>query len=306
TVACGNSSSRPLSFCLIGIPGMEDIQHWVAVPFCIIYILALLGNFTILFIIKIEPALHQPMYLFLSMLAITDLVLSTSTVPKMLAILWTHNREMGYHTCLVQMFFIHAFSSLESGILVAMALDRFVAICHPLRHTTILNTVVIGRIGLVVLGRGLVLITPFPILLQWLSFCRGTVVAHSYCEHMALVKLSCSDSTVNRFYGLMVALLVVGLDVLAITASYVLILRAVFRVPSWDARLKAMGTCGSHVCIILVFYVPGMFSFLTHRFGHNIPHHAHVLLATLYLLVPPALNPIIYGIRTKQILQRVL
>ncbi|XP_038619105.1 olfactory receptor 52L1-like [Tachyglossus aculeatus] len=306
TVASGNSSSRPLSFFLIGIPGMEDIQCWVAVPFCIIYILALLGNFTILFIIRIEPALHQPMYLFLSMLAIIDLVLSTSTVPKMLAILWTHTQEMGHHACLIQMFFIHAFSSMESGILVAMALDRFVAICHPLRHTAILNAMVIGQIGLVVLGRGLVLITPFPILLQRLSFCRGTVVAHSYCEHMALVKLSCSDSTVNSSYGLMVALLVVGLDVLAITASYILILRAVFRVPSRDARFKAIGTCGSHVCIILVFYIPGIFSFLTHRFGHNIPHHAHVLLATLYLLVPPALNPIIYGIKTKQIHQRVL
>ncbi|XP_038619914.1 olfactory receptor 52L1-like [Tachyglossus aculeatus] len=306
TVASSNSSSRPWSFFLIGIPGIEDIQCWVAVPFCIMYILALLGNNIILFTIKIDPTLHQPMYLFLAMLSIIDLVLSTSTVPKMLAILWTHTQEMEYHTCLIQMFFIHSFSSMESGILVAMALDRFVAICHPLRHTAILNTVVIGRIGLVVLGRGLVLIMPFPILLQWLSFCQGTVVAHSYCEHMALVKLSCSDSIVNRFYGLMVALLVVGLDVLAIAASYILILRAVFRIPSRDARFRAMGTCCSHICIILMFYIPGMFSFLTHRFGHNIPHHVHILLATLYLLVPPAFNPVIYGIKTKQIRQRVL
>ncbi|XP_038619166.1 olfactory receptor 52L1-like [Tachyglossus aculeatus] len=292
TVAGSNSSSRSRSFFLIGIPGIEDILCWVVVPFCIRYILALLGNSIILFIIKIDPTLHQPIYLFLNMLAVINFVLPTSTMPKVLAIFWTHTQEMEYHACLIQMLFIHAFSSMESRILVALALDHFMAICHPLWHTAILNTMVIGWIRLVVLGQSLVLITPFPILLQQLSFCQGTVVTHSYCEHMALVKPSYSDSTVNRFYGLMVALLVVGLDVLAIVASYILIFQVIFRIPSQDAWLKAMGTCGSHICIIL-----------THCFGHNIPHHIHVLLATLYLLVPPSLNPIIYGIKTKQIHQ---
>ena len=123
---------------------------------------------------------------------------------------------------------------------------------------------------------------------------------------MAVVKLSCSDRTVNRAYGLAVALLVVGLDVLAIGVSYALILQAVLKVPGGEARHKAFSTCGSHICVILVFYVPGMFSFLTHRFGRQVPHHVHVLLATLYLLVPPALNPLVYGVKTQQIRQRVL
>ncbi|XP_072472635.1 olfactory receptor 52L1-like [Notamacropus eugenii] len=304
----GNSSwgLSTFSFYLMGIPGLEESQHWIALPLGSLYLLALVGNVTILFIIRTDTSLHQPMYLFLAMLAAIDLVLASSTAPKALAVLMSYSCEIWYPTCLTQMFFIHAFSSMESGVLVAMALDRYVAICHPLHHTTILTPGVIGRIGLVVLARGLFLLIPFPILLRRLIFCQSVAISHAYCEHMAVVKLACSDATVNRAYGLVVALLVVGFDVFAIGISYSFILCAVLRVPGRDARLKAFGTCGSHICVILVFYVPGIFSFLTHRFGHNVPHHVHVLLATLYLLVPPALNPLVYGVKTQQIRQRVL
>lgn len=307
-MSLSNSSWRlpQPTFFLVGIPGLEESQHWIALLLGVLYFLALAGNVTILFIVWIDSSLHQPMYLFLAMLAAIDLVLASSTAPKALAVLLIHAHEIGYIFCLVQMFFIHAFSSMESGVLVAMALDRYVAICHPLHHSTILHPGVIGRIGMAVLVRGLLLLIPFPVLLQNLIFCQATVISHAYCEHMAVVKLACSETTVNRAYGLAVALLVVGLDVLAIGISYALILQAVLKVPGVEARLKAFSTCGSHVCVILVFYVPGMFSFLTHRFGHHVPHHVHVLLATLYLLVPPALNPIVYGVKTRQIRQRVL
>lgn len=307
-MAFSNSSCRlsQPSFFLVGIPGLEESQHWLALPLGVLYFLALVGNVIILFTVWTDSSLHQPMYLFLTMLAAIDLVLASSTAPKALAVLLVHAHEIGYIVCLIQMFFIHAFSSMESGVLVAMALDRYVAICHPLHHSTILHPGVIGHIGMAVLVRGLLLLIPFPILLQNLSFCQATIIHHTYCEHMAVVKLACSQTTVNQAYGLAVALLVVGLDVLAISISYTLILQAVLKVPGGEARLKAFSTCGSHVCVILVFYIPGIFSFLTHRFGHHVPHHIHVLLATLYLLVPPAVNPLVYGVKTRQIRQRVL
>uniref|UniRef100_A0A2K6NAL9 Olfactory receptor n=1 Tax=Rhinopithecus roxellana TaxID=61622 RepID=A0A2K6NAL9_RHIRO len=275
------------SFFLIGIPGLEESQHWITLSLGIFYLLALVGNVTILFTILMDPSLHQPMYLFLSMLAPIDLVLASSTAPKALAVLLVHAHEIAYTICLIQIFFIHAFSSMESGLLVAMALDRYVAICHPLHHSTILHPGVIGRIRMAVLMQRLLLLIPFPILL-----------GHAYCEPMAVVKLAYSEITVNQVYGLTVALLVIGLDVLAIGVSYAHILQAVLKVPGGEAQLKAFSTCRSHVCVILVFYVPGIFSFLTHRFGHHVPHHVHVLLATLYLLMPPALNPLVYGVKT--------
>uniref|UniRef100_A0A8D0HCM5 Olfactory receptor n=1 Tax=Sphenodon punctatus TaxID=8508 RepID=A0A8D0HCM5_SPHPU len=301
-----SSSFRPSSFFLIGIPGLETTQHWIAVPLCAMYLLALLGNTVILGVIKSEPGLHQPMYLFLANLAVTDLVLSTSTLPKMLCIFWFDSRAIGFHACLTQMFFIHAFSSVESGILVAMAFDRYIAICQPLRYSAILKTSTVAKMSLLVVLRGVVLITPFPILLRRLSFCGHSIIPHSYCEHMAVVKLVCADTTVNKLYGLAVALLVVGLDILSIALSYIMILRAVFSLPSSDARLKALSTCVSHLCVILGFYIPGLFSFLTHRFGHQVPHHVHILLANLYLLVPPMMNPIVYGVKTKQIRVQVM
>lgn len=198
-MALSNSSWRLLqpSFFLIGIPGLEESQHCIALPLCVLYLLALVGNVTILFTIWTDPSLHQPVYLFLAMLCGIDLVLASSTAPRTLAVLLVHAHEIGYMVCLMQMFFIHAFSSMESGVLVAMALDRYIAICHPLHHSTILHPGIIGRIGVAVLVWGLLLLLPFPILLQRLVFCRATVIGHAYCEHMAVVKLACSETTVN-------------------------------------------------------------------------------------------------------------
>ncbi|XP_048216560.1 olfactory receptor 52R1 [Perognathus longimembris pacificus] len=300
------NNSYPTSFILLGIPGLENSQFWIAFPFCAMYIVAVVGNITILHIIRIDRTLHEPMYLFLAMLAVTDLVLSSSTQPKMLAILWFHAHEIGYHACLIQVFFIHAFSSVESGVLMAMALDRYVAICFPLRHSSILTTSVVMRLGAVVMLRGLLWVSPFCLMISRMPFCPNKVIPQSYCEHMAVLKLLCADTTVNRGYGLFVAFSVVGFDIVIISVSYVMILRAVLRLPSGEARFKAFGTCASHICVILAFYIPALFTFLTHRFGHHVPRVVHVMFANVYLLVPPMLNPIIYGVRTKQIRDRVI
>ncbi|KAM7179322.1 olfactory receptor 52R1-like [Macrochelys suwanniensis] len=307
-MSCPNTSTRshPPAFLLVGIPGLQEAQFWIAFPFCIMYVIAVLGNVTVLFIIYTERSLHEPMYLFLAMLAVTDLVLSTSTLPKMLSIFWLDSREIGFHACLTQMFFVHAFSSVESGVLMAMALDRYVAICCPLRHSSILSVPAIVTMGSLVLARGVLLVSPFSLLVRRLPFCQRCLISHSYCDHMAVVKLVCGDATVSVVYGLFVAFMVVGVDVFIISVSYAMILQAVLRLPSIDARLKAFSTCASHLCVILSFYIPALFTFLTHRFGHKIPHHVHILVANLYLLVPPMLNPIVYGMKTKQIRVRVI
>ncbi|XP_025315680.2 olfactory receptor 52R1-like [Canis lupus dingo] len=305
-LASGNSSSQPVSFILLGIPGLENYQFWIAFPFCAMYLIAIVGNVIVLHIIRTDHTLHEPMYLFLAMLAITDLALSSSTQPKMLAILWFHAHEIEYHACLIQVFFIHAFSSVESGLLMAMALDRYVAICFPLHHSTFLTPAVVGKLGAAVMMRGLLWVSPFCIMVSRMPFCNNHVIPQSYCEHMAVLKLVCADTRVNRAYGLFVAFSVVGFDIIVISISYVMILRTVLGLPSDEARFKAFGTCASHICVILAFYIPALFTFLTHRFGHHVPRVVHIMFANFYLLVPPMLNPIIYGVRTKQIRDRVI
>ncbi|XP_050795523.1 olfactory receptor 52M1-like [Gopherus flavomarginatus] len=298
--------TNPSTFILLGIPGLEATHVWISIPFCTVYIIAILGNFTILFIVKMQQSLHEPMFYFLCMLTVTDLVMHTSSLPKMLSIFWFNTREIDFSACLTQMYFIHCFSVIESGIFVAMAFDRYVAICHPLRHSTILTNSFVAKIGLAVVLRGSIVILPFPFLARQWPYCRTNVIPQLYCTHIAVVKIACADTHVSSYYGLFVLFCVMDLDAIFIAVSYIQILRAIFSLPTRDACLKTLGTCISHLCVILAFYIPGLFLSLMYRFAQNVPLHFHVLIVNVYLLLPPILNPIIYGVRTKQIRDRLL
>ncbi|XP_062983855.1 olfactory receptor 52P1-like [Elgaria multicarinata webbii] len=287
------------------LQGMEAYQVWFSVPVCTIYVVIVAGNCIILLVVATEPALHRPMCYFLCMLAAVDLAASTSTLPKMLCIFWFQAGEIQVSACLAQMFFIHALCMMESAVLLAMALDRYVAICFPLRYNSVFTGPLVAKMGMAGIVRGTLLMAPCPFLIRRLSFCQTNIIHHTYCEHMAVVKLACGDTSINRAYGLSVALIVIGGDLLCIGLSYFFIVRAVLHLSSHEARLKAFGTCGSHLCVILISYSPALFSFFTHRFGHHVAPQVHILLANLYLLFPPMLNPIVYGVRTKEIRERI-
>ncbi|XP_075778413.1 olfactory receptor 52M1-like [Pelodiscus sinensis] len=298
--------TNPSTFILLGIPGLETAHLWLSIPFCIMYIIALLGNVTLLFIVKREPSLHKPMYYFLCMLSATDLVLSTSILPKTLSIFLFNSREIGFSACLTQMFFLHCITVVESGIFVAMALDRYVAICHPLRHSFTLTNRMVAKIGLAVLLRGVMLILPYPLLARRWPYCRTNIIAHSYCRHIAVVMLACADIRISSYYSLFVLCFVTSLDLCFIAVSYSKILQALFSLHTKETWLKTFGTCSSHLCALLAFYIPDVLSSIVHRLYHNVPQHVLVLIANIHILVPPVLHPIIYGMRTKQIRERLL
>jgi olfactory receptor len=298
--------AHPAAFLLVGIPGLEHLHIWISIPFCFAYTVALMGNYTLLFIIQADSALHEPMYLFLAMLATIDFVLSTTTLPKMISIFWFRDREINFYACLVQMFFLHSFSIMESAVLLAMAFDRYVAICKPLHYTMILTRSLIIKIGIAAVTRAVTLVTPLPFLLRRFHYCRGSVIGHCYCEHMAVVRLACGDTRFNNIYGIAVAMFIVVLDLLFVILSYIFILRAVLQLASQEARYKAFGTCVSHIGAILAFYTPVVISSVMHRVARQAAPHVHILLAVFYLLFPPMINPIIYGVKTKQIRDHVI
>ncbi|EHB12118.1 Olfactory receptor 52H1 [Heterocephalus glaber] len=295
------SCYNPTSFILVGIPGLEKYHIWIGIPFCIIYIVATVGNCILLYLIAVEQSLHEPMFFFLSMLASTDLILCTTTVPKLLGNLWFGSQEITFSGCLTQMFFLHFSFVVDSAILLAMAFDRYVAICFPLRYNSILTPQVIIKLMVSIVARSFWVILPDVFLLKRLPFCSTRIIPHTYCEHIGVARLSSADISINIWYGFSVPLMTVISDVIFISVSYIFILHAVFQLSSQGARQKALNTCGSHVCVILMFYTPAFFSILAHRFGHGVPRNVLILFANFYVAIPPALNPVVYGVKTKQI-----
>ncbi|XP_025704400.1 olfactory receptor OR51C1-like [Callorhinus ursinus] len=299
-------NSTFLTFLLTGVPGLEWAHAWISVPFCCLYLTALSGNTLILFVVLTEPSLHESMYYFLSMLSTTDIGLCISTLVTVLGIFWLNAREISFNACLSQMFFIHLFTFMESSVLLAMAFDHFVAISNPLRYATILTHARIAQIGLAVITRGTVILTPLVLLLKHLSFCRSHVLRPSYCFYPDVMKLLYSDTKINSAFGLTAIISTTGVDSIFILLSYVLIIHSVLNIASPEERKKAFSTCISHITAVAIFYIPLISLSFVHKFGKHSPPYVPTLIANIYLLIPPLMNPIIYSVKTKQIEKAVL
>ncbi|KAM3910429.1 olfactory receptor 51L1-like [Leptodactylus fuscus] len=259
------------------------------------------GNGLILHVICRDYKLHQPMFLFLSTLAVTDILFSMSTSPSVLSIFLFHHHNIQSQVCLLQMSFIHVLSIAESSLLAAMAYDRCVAICHPLRYTAILTNSLVAKFILVSVIRG-TLFLPTVSSLQFLPYCKGNVLSHSYCLHQDVMKLACDGTnTFNIIYGFTVIICTVIVDMILIVLSYILIIRAVLDVTSRLDQYKLFNTCVSHLCAVGMFYVPMVGLSVVHRFQIQVSPVFINFIANSYVLVPPMLNPIIYSMKNRQI-----
>ncbi|XP_068965043.1 olfactory receptor 51V1-like [Petaurus breviceps papuanus] len=292
------------TFLLTGFPGLEQFYSWIAIPFSSIYAIVLLGNCVIPHVIRTEQSLHEPMFYFLAMLAFTDLCMGLSTIHTVLGILWGFNNDISLDACIVQTYFIHGLSCTESGVLLAMSFDQFIAICNPLRYKTILTNAKVIQAGLIILLRSALSILPV-ICLKFFHYCRHHILSHSFCLHQDLLRLACSDICFNSLYALALVICTLLLDSLLILLSYILILHTVLAIASQEERFKSFQTCISHLCSVLVFYIPIIGLTMVHRFGKHLSPLVHVLMGNIYILFPPLMNPIIYSIKTKQIHIRI-
>ncbi|XP_006008870.1 olfactory receptor 52K1-like [Latimeria chalumnae] len=299
-----NNSSilHPEELILVGIPGLEPWYHWISIPFTVIYLVALVGNLLILFTIKNEQRLHEPMYFFLCMLAVVDLALCTAALPKMLAIFWFGINTIMFECCFIQMTFIHCFTLLEASALMLMAYDRYIAICKPLYYSTILTKPLILKLVLLCLLKSMLFLMPQFIVASRLPYC-SSVIPHCFCDYSTVVKLACGDTRVNSIYSITAVLLGFMSDFVFICFSYAMIFRAVLKLGSSEARCKAISTCVPHLYVILYFYVAFLISVLANRFSKILSSDILTLIASSYVLIPPVLNPLIYGFRIKEIRQ---
>ncbi|XP_068965083.1 olfactory receptor 51G1-like [Petaurus breviceps papuanus] len=300
-LAPNNTTDDQPAFIFIGIPGLENLHIWISIPFCLLYFMALTGNSILFLLVRTEKNLQEPQFYFLAMLALTDLGLSLSTLPTVLGTFWIGSHQIGLPACLVQMFFIHTLSSVESGILVAMAFDRLVAICSPLSYSRILTSRAIVCLGGTAFVRGAVLLAPLPFFLSSFSFCRDNILSHSYCYYPDLLTLACGDVTFSSAYGLVFVLCTFVLDALFIIASYLKILTTVLRLGASDRGLRSMHTCACHLCTVLLFYLPLISLAVMHRYAHGTPPLLYTTLSNAYLLLTPLLNPLVYSLKSRQI-----
>ncbi|XP_004407632.1 PREDICTED: olfactory receptor 51V1-like [Odobenus rosmarus divergens] len=292
-------------FILTGFPGLDQYYPWFSIPFSCIYAMVLLGTCLVLHVIWTEPSLYQPMFYFLAMLALTDLCMGLSTVHTVLGILRGLSQEIGLDACISQTYFVHSLSGTESGVLLAMAFDRFTAICNPLHYTSILTNSRVIHVMVTILMRAALSILPVIIRLKFFHYCRPHILSHSFCLHQDLLRLACSDIRFNSFYALALVICTLLLDAVLILISYVFFLHTVLAIASREERLKSLQTCVSHICAVLVFYIPIIGLTMVHRFGKHLSPSVHVLMGNIYILFPPLMNPIIYGVKTQQIRSRM-
>ncbi|XP_075830832.1 olfactory receptor 51V1-like [Microtus pennsylvanicus] len=288
------STSR---FALTGFPGLEVYYIVFAIPFSAIYAMVFLRNCMILHVIRTEPSLHQPMFYFLAMLALTDLCMGLSTVHTVLGILWGFVQDINLDACIAQAYFIHGLSFMESSVLLAMSFDRYIAICNPLRYSSILTNAKIVKIGVAIICRSSMLIPPVIIRLKFLNYCRPHFLSHSFCLHQDLIRMACGDIRFNSIYGLALVISNLLLDSVLIIMSYIMILHTVLAIASKEERMKSLQTCVSHISAVLVFYIPIIGLTMVHRFGKHLSPLVQVLMGNIYILFPP----LIYSIKTQQI-----
>ncbi|XP_037697442.1 olfactory receptor 51V1-like [Choloepus didactylus] len=268
-------------FVLTGFPGLELDYLWLSIPFSSIYAMVFLGNCMVLHVIRTEPSLHQPMFYLLSMLAVTDLCMGLSTVHTVLGILWGLIQEISLDSCIAQSYFIHGLSFMESSVLLAMAFDRYIAICNPLRYSSILTNDKIMKIWMAILGRSSLLVPPVIIRLKFLTYCRPHILSHSFCLHQDLIRMACSDIRFNSIYGLALVISNLFLDAVLILISYIMILHTVLAIASQEERIKSLETCVSHICAVLVFYIPIIGLTMVHRFGKHLSPLVHIFMGNI-------------------------
>ncbi|KAB1272311.1 putative olfactory receptor 56B2 [Camelus dromedarius] len=298
-----NSSKFQVSeFILMGFPGIHSWQHWLSLPLALLYLLALSANILILIIIYQEATLHQPMYHFLGILAVVDMGLTTTIMPKILAILWFSAKAISLPECFVQMYVIHCFVGMESGIFVCMAIDRYVAICRPLHYPSIITESFVVKSTVFMALRNSLSTTLVPVLAAQRHYCSQNQIEHCLCSNLGVTSLSCDDRTINSIYQLVLAWTLMGSDLGVIVLSYALILHSVLKLNSAEAASKALSTCTSHLILILFFYTVIIVISITHAAAMTVPL-VPVLLNVLHNVIPPALNPMVYALKNKELRQ---
>uniref|UniRef100_A0A8D1QSE7 Olfactory receptor n=1 Tax=Sus scrofa TaxID=9823 RepID=A0A8D1QSE7_PIG len=291
------NQSHISEFLLLGLPIQTEQQGIFFALFLGMYLTTVLGNLLIILLIRLDPRLHTPMYFFLSHLAFSDVCFSSVTVPKMLTNMQTQDQSISYAGCIAQMYFFIFFTVLDNFLLTSMAYDRYVAICHPLHYTTIMREGLCTLLVTVSWILSSVNALCHTLLLTQLSFCADNTIPHFFCDFGALLKLSCSDTSLNELVIFTLGLAVITLPLTCILVSYGHIGATILKVPSTKGICKALSTCGSHLSVVSLYYGTIIGLYFVPSSSTSSPKD--IISSVMYTVVTPLLNPFIYSLRNR-------
>ncbi|XP_042532149.1 olfactory receptor 4X2-like [Dipodomys spectabilis] len=283
-------------FIFLGLSSNQKVERVCFVIFLLLYTAIVLGNLLIVLTVATSRSLGSPMYFFLCHLSFVEICYSSSTAPKLISDLLAERKAIALWGCMAQLFFMHFFGGTEIFLLTLMAYDRYVAICRPLHYISIMNRKVLAvLVGTAWLG-GFVHSFAQILLIFHLPFCGPNIIDHYFCDILPLLKLACADT---YLIGLVIVANGGTLSVISfvvLLASYVVILWHL-RTQSAEGRRKALSTCGSHITVVLLFFVPCVFIYM--RPSATLPMDK--LVAVFYTVITPFLNPIIYSLRNAEV-----
>ncbi|XP_005360769.1 olfactory receptor 1078-like [Microtus ochrogaster] len=293
------NKTRVSEFLLLGILEDKDLQHLTYGLFLSMYLVTVFGNMLIILAIFSDLRLHTPMYFFLSNLSFVDICFISTTVPKALVNIQTQSKVITYAGCITQIYFFLLFVELDNFLLTIMAYDRYVAICHPMHYTVIMNY---QLCGLLVLASWIVslLHAMFQgLMMLQLSFGTQLEIPHYFCEPNQVVQLTCSDSFLNELVMYFTLLLLAPVPLAGIFYSYSKIVSSIRAISSAQGKYKAFSTCASHLSVVSLFYCTGLGVYLSSAANHG--SQASSAASVLYTMVTPMLNPFIYSLRNKDV-----
>uniref|UniRef100_A0A8C8ZKX6 Olfactory receptor family 13 subfamily H member 1 n=1 Tax=Prolemur simus TaxID=1328070 RepID=A0A8C8ZKX6_PROSS len=293
-----DNATALFEFLLIGISNYPEWRGTFFILVLITYLSTLLWNGLIIFLIHSDPHLHTPMYFFLSNLSFLDLCYGTASMPQALVHCFSTHPYLSYAQCLTQMSVSLALATAECLLLAAMAYDRVVAISNPLRYSVVMNGPVCIWLAATSWGASFVL-TAMLILSLRLHFCGANVINHFVCEIVSLIKLACSDTSLNELMILITGIFTLLLPFGFVLLSYARIAAAVLRIRSAQGRLKAFSTCGSHLTVVIIFYGAAISMYIKPQ-SKSSPDQDK-FISVFYGALTPMLNPLIYSLRNKDV-----
>ncbi|XP_075409393.1 olfactory receptor 10A2-like [Tenrec ecaudatus] len=286
-------------FTFVAFSSLGELQSVLFVVFLAIYLFTVGGNLIIICLIWVTPSLHTPMYFFLVNLSFLELCYISSVVPQMLAHLLVENKTISLEGCAAQMYIFTILGLTECCLLAAMAYDRFVAICYPLHYTLRMSPPVCLKLAAASWTTGIMVESAQITWIFTLPFCGTGKIQHFFCDIMPVVKLACVDTSHLEIVFFVASVLFIMSPCLLILCSYMRILVAILRIPSAAGRRKAFSTCSSHVLVVSLFYGTALFTYIQPKTAHT--PETDKATALMYTVVTPALNPVIYTLRNKEV-----